>query len=149
MLILISFVLLACINPIYKYGHAWVILLVLWGFCWFYGGQNYEIYGCEAKVGSLLACEVITVLLAVSLVMLMLFLILRGYCWSCEVIVGLRMIFTMVFRIKLCLPLTGGGTYCFWFCRRLRRMRRRLCDSVLNFIFKLEPCIDHIKISDE
>ena len=40
--------------------------------------------------------------------MLMLFLILRGYCWSCEVIVGLRMIFTMVFRIKLCLPLTGG-----------------------------------------
>ena len=31
-------------------------------------------------MGSLLACEVIIVLLAPSLVMLMLFLILRGYC---------------------------------------------------------------------
>ena len=109
MLILISFVLLACINPIYKYGHAWVILLVLWGFCWFYGGQDYEIYGSVRPWW--VHCWPVRLYQCYwrpSLVMLMLFLILRGYCWSCEVIVGLRMIFTMVFRIKLCLPLTGG-----------------------------------------
>ena len=101
-------------------------LLVLWG-------QGYEIYGSVRPWW--VHCWPVRLLQCYwrpSLVMLMLFLILRGYCWSCEVIV-VKDDFQYGLQDQIMSPpLTGGRHIVFWFCHRRLRclLRRHLCDSL-------------------